>query len=122
MTLSLHGTLELVQTKYSMSSHSVRFSSKVLNLSSKVSSKLLWLKKIQKGHTYLNKLAAEKTRLITQISKFQLIYEKSHKISILISSLLRVNSLVSQSTEPNDLSSFFPNNIFPLCVHYHCCV
>ena len=41
--------LELVQTKNSMSSDSVRFSLRVLNLSSKVLSKLLWLKNHQKS-------------------------------------------------------------------------
>ena len=41
--------LELVQTKNSMSSGSIRFSLRVLNLSSKVLSKLLWLKNYQES-------------------------------------------------------------------------
>ena len=50
MTLRYHcmQTMELVQTKNSISSHSVRFSSRVLNLGSinyRSKSKLLWLKK-----------------------------------------------------------------------------
>ena len=42
-------TLELVQTKNSMSSLLVGFSSGVLNLSSKVQSKLFWLKNYQEN-------------------------------------------------------------------------
>ena len=42
-------TLELVQTKNSMTSRSVRFSSRVLNLSSKMESKLLWPKNYQEN-------------------------------------------------------------------------
>ena len=61
-------TLEIVHTKSSMCSHSVRFSSGVLNVTKKV---------------------LKLTKLVTQISKFRLIYEESNKISILISSLLR---------------------------------
>ena len=47
--ISSQQTLELVQTKNCMSSHSSRFSSGVLNLSCKVQSKLLWLKNYQES-------------------------------------------------------------------------
>ena len=75
-------TLELVQTKNSMSSHSVRFFSRVLNLSSK-----------EYKANYFDwkntKEVFELTKSMTQISNFRLIYEKSNKISILIHSLFR---------------------------------
>ena len=47
---------------------------------------------------------------MTQISKFRPIYEKNNKISIVISILWRgvIKPVASKSTEPNDLSSFFP--------------
>ena len=75
-------TLRLVQTKNSMSSHSVRFSSRVLNLiSKKYKANYFGWKNTKK--------VLKLTKLMTQISRFRLIYEKSNKISILISSLFR---------------------------------
>ena len=74
VTLCYHcmQTLELVQTKNSMSSHSVRFSSRVLNLSSK--------KYKAKYFDWKNtKKVLKPAKLITQISKFRLIYEKITK-------------------------------------------
>ena len=74
VTLRYHcmQTLELVQTKNSMSSHSVRFSSRVLNLSSK--------KYKAKYFDWKNtKKVLKPAKLITQISKFRLIYEKITK-------------------------------------------
>ena len=105
--------MELVQTKNSLSSNSVRFYSGVLNLNSKVKSELLWLKNYQESWS-LTKF----TKLMTQISKFRPIYERGNKISILISILWRgfIKPIVSKSTEPNDLSSFFP-----LILSFHCC-
>ena len=75
-------TLELVQTKNSMSSHSVRFSSEILNRSSKKY-------KADYFDWKNTKKVLKLIKLTTHISKIRLIYEKSNKISILISSLLR---------------------------------
>ena len=81
VTLCYHcmQTLELVHIKNSMSSHSVGFSSGVLNLSNK---------KYKGNYFGWKKYQVLKlTKLMTKVSKFRFIYEKSNKISILISSL-----------------------------------
>ena len=59
---------------------------------------------------------------MSQISKCGLVYETSNKISVFISNLFRGKPIASESTKPNDLSSFFSGNCLFIVVHYHCVV
>ena len=75
-------SLELVQTKNGMSSHSVRFPLRYWT----------WVEKYKENYFdwKITKKVLKLTKLTAQISKCRPIYEKSKKISIFISSFLRV--------------------------------
>ena len=62
----------------------------------------------------ITKKVLQLTKLMTQIPKFRLIYKKVTKSLLSFPVYWGVESIASWSTEPNDLSSFFPNTVFPL--------
>ena len=102
--------LELAQTKNGMSSHSLRFPSGLLKLSSKK------YKANYFGAWKNTKKVLKLTKLMIQISKFRLIYEKSNKISIFHFQFIKGLSLYLLKAQRTKWSMQF----FPL-LSFHCC-